>query len=64
MVEYTLQTVCDSLVQEYCAIVDCATGDYARLCDERYYCTTGKEKNTTGCAHNRTELLSATMTLI
>ena len=64
MVEHTLWTVHESLVQGYCATADCATVDCARLRDKRYYCTTGKEKNTTNCAHNRTELLSATMALI
>ena len=34
------------------ATADCATGDCARLCNERYYCMTGKEKNTTNCAYN------------
>ena len=52
MVEHTLQTVHESLVQGYCATVDSATGDCARLHDKRYYCTLGKEKNTTRCAHN------------
>ena len=45
MVEHLLQTVHESLVQGYCATADCVTGDCARLCDKRYYCTTGKEKN-------------------
>ena len=31
MVEHTLQTVHDSLIQGYCATADCATGDCARL---------------------------------
>ena len=52
MVEHTLWTVFDLLIQGYCATVDCVTGDYARLCNKRYYCTIGKEKNTTNCAHN------------
>ena len=52
MVEHMLQTVHDLLIQKYCATADCATGDCAKLCNERYYCTTGKEKNTTDCAHN------------
>ena len=52
MVEHTLRTVHESLVQGYCATADCATGDCARLRDKRYYCTTGKEKNTTSYAHN------------
>ena len=53
MVEHTLRTVHESLVQGYCATADCATGDCARLRDKRYYCTTGKEKNTTSYAHNK-----------
>ena len=53
MVEHTLRTVHESLVQGYCATADCATGDCARLRDKRYYCTTGKEKNTTSYARNR-----------
>ena len=52
MVEHTLRTVHESLVQGYCATADCATGDCARLRDKRYYCTTGKEKNTTSYARN------------
>ena len=52
MVEHTLRTVHESLVQGYCATVDCATVDCARLRDKRYYCTTGKEKNTTSYARN------------
>ena len=52
MVEHTLWTVHESLVQGYCATADCATGDCARLRDKRYYCTTGKEKNTTSYARN------------
>ena len=52
MVEHTLRTVHESLVQGYCATVDCVTGDCARLRDKRYYCTTGKEKNTTSYARN------------
>ena len=52
MVEHTLWTVHESLVQGYCATADCATVDCARLRDKRYYCTTGKEKNTTSCARN------------
>ena len=52
MVEHTLRTVHESLVQGYCATADCATGDCARLRDKRYYCITGKEKNTTSYAHN------------
>ena len=53
MVEHTLWTVHESLVQGYCATADCATGDCARLRDKRYYCTTEKEKNTTSYARNR-----------
>ena len=56
MVEHTLRTVHESLVQGYCATADCATGDCARLRDKRYYCTTGKEKNTTSYAHNRVRI--------
>ena len=52
MVEHTLRTVHESLVQGYCATADCATVDCARLRDKRYYCTTGKEKNTTSYARN------------
>ena len=52
MVEHMLRTVHESLVQGYCATADCATGDCARLRDKRYYCTTGKEKNTTSYARN------------
>ena len=52
MVEHMLWTVHESLVQGYCATADCATGDCARLRDKRYYCTTGKEKNTTSYARN------------
>ena len=52
MVEHMLRTVHKSLVQGYCATADCATGDCARLHDKRYYCTTGKEKNTTSYARN------------
>ena len=52
MVEHTLQTVHESLVQGYCATADCATGDCARLRDTRYYCTTEKEKNITSYAYN------------
>ena len=52
MVEHTLWTVHESLIQGYCTTADCATGDCARLCKERYYCTTGKEKNTTSYARN------------
>ena len=52
MVEHTLRTVHESLVQGYCATADCATEDCARLRDKRYYCTTGKEKNTTSYARN------------
>ena len=52
MVEHTLWTMLDLLIQGYCAITDCATEDCARLHNERYYCMTGKEKNTTDCAHN------------
>ena len=52
MVEHTLWTVHESLVQGYCATADCAAGDCARLRDKRYYCTTGKEKNTTSYARN------------
>ena len=52
MVEHTLRTVHESLVQGYCATADCATGDCVRLRDKRYYCTTGKEKNTTSYARN------------
>ena len=52
MVEHTLRTVHESLVQGYCATADCATGDCARLRDKRYYCTLGKEKNTTIYARN------------
>ena len=52
MVEHTLQTVHDSLIQGYCATADCATGDCVRLHGKRYYCTLGKEKNTTDYAHN------------
>ena len=52
MVEYMLWTVHESLVQGYCATADCATGDCARLRNKRYYCTTGKEKNTTSYACN------------
>ena len=47
MVEHMLQTVLDSLIQGYCA-----TGDCARLRNERYYCITKKEKNTTDYACN------------
>ena len=53
MVEHTLRTVHESLVQGYCATADCATGDCARLRDKRYYCITGKEKNTTSYACNK-----------
>ena len=52
MVEHTLRTVHESLVQGYCATADCATGDCARLRGKRYYCTTGKEKNTTSYVRN------------
>ena len=52
MVEHTLWTMHDSLIQGYCATADCATGDCARLCGKGYYCTPGKEKNTTTYAHN------------
>ena len=52
MVEHMLRTVHESLVQGYCATADCATGDCARLHDKRYYCTIGKEKNTTSYARN------------
>ena len=52
MVEHMLWTVHESLVQGYCATADCATVDCARLRDKRYYCTTGKEKNTTSYARN------------
>ena len=52
MVEHTLRTVHESLVQGYCATADCATGYCARLHDKRYYCTLGKEKNTTIYARN------------
>ena len=58
MVEHTLRTVHESLVQGYCATADCATGDCARLCDKRYYCTTEKKKNTTSYACNRINLQS------
>ena len=47
MVEHTLWTEHESLVQGYYAIADCATVDCARLHDKRYYCTTEKKKNTT-----------------
>ena len=57
MVEHTLRTVHESLVQGYCATADCATGDCARLRDTRYYCTTGKEKNTTSYARNTGQIL-------
>ena len=59
MVEHTLRTVHESLVQGYCATADCATGDCARLRDKRYYCTTGKEKNTTSYACNKCQLHAA-----
>ena len=52
MVEHTLWTVHESLIQGYCATMDCATGDCVRLHDKRYYCTPGKEKNTTTYAYN------------
>ena len=62
MVEHMLRTVLDLLIQGYCATVDyatrdcatrdCATRDCARLCGKRYYCTLGKEKNTTNYACN------------
>ena len=52
MVEHMLRTVLELLIQEYCATVNCATENCARLHDKRYYCTTGKEKNTTDCACN------------
>ena len=52
MVEHTLWTVHESLGQGYCATADCATVDCVRLRNKRYYCTTGKEKNTTSYAHN------------
>ena len=52
MVKHILWTVLDLLIQGYCA-----TGDCARLHDERYYCTTEKVKNTTNCAYNRSCLL-------
>ena len=57
MVEHMLWTVLDLLIQGYCATVDCATGDCARLGSKRYYCITEKEKNTTKCAYNRSCLL-------
>ena len=57
MVEHTLWTVHESLVQGYCATADCATVDCARLRDKRYYCTTGKEKNTIRCACNTSKIL-------
>ena len=57
MVEHTLRTVHESLVQGYCATADCATGDYARLHGKRYYCTTGKEKNTTSYACNNKQYM-------
>ena len=57
MVEHTLRTVHELLVQGYCATVDCATGDCARLRSERYYCILEKEKNTTDCAHNTMNLI-------
>ena len=59
MIEHTLQTVLNLLIQEYCATADCATEDCARLCNERYYCTLGKEKNTTDYAHNRHSKLNS-----
>ena len=52
MIKYTLWTVLDLLIQGYCATMDCVIGDCARLCNKRYYCTTGKEKNTTDYVHN------------
>ena len=53
MVEHMLWTVLDLLIEEYCTTMDCATVDCARLRNKRYYCTTGKEKNTTSYARNR-----------
>ena len=57
MVEHMLWTVHESLVQGYCATADCVTGDCARLCDKRYYCTLEKEKNTTSYARNTGQIL-------
>ena len=56
MIEHTLWTVLNLLIQKYCATADCVTGDCARLCSKRYYCISEKEKNTTNCAYNTSSL--------